>query len=312
MNPGLHSELPLLAPMLYVPANRPDLPELIAGTRNLGVCCLAICLEDSVRPDDRPAAAETLCRVLQSTSTLPRPVFVRPASATALEWLLEQDGIERIAGFIHPKATVDTIHHWLELTRNLFTILPILESAEAIDPWGRRDLAQACAAHRSLIPCARIGANDLFSLLGGLRRPKGRTIYETPVGTVIDGLIEAFSSQGVRLCGPVFDRLEDPETFEAEIEADIERGLFAKTSLNPRQVEQIWRCYEPKQEEVEEAVRILQPESPAVFGLNGAMLEPACHSEWAKRLLERRRIYFQDDLLSLLSLIHISEPTRPY
>jgi citrate lyase beta subunit len=296
MNPRLPSELSLLAPMLYVPANRPDLPEVIAGSRNLGVCCLAICLEDSVRPDDRPAAAEALCRALQSIPSLPRPVFARPASAAALAWLLEQDGIERLAGFILPKATVDTIHLWLELTRNLFTILPILESPAAIDPWGRRDLAQACAAHRSLIPCARIGANDLFALLGGLRRPKGRIIYETPVGTVIDGLIEAFSAQDIRLCGPVFDRLDDHATFELEISADIDRGLFAKTSLNPRQVEQVWRCYEPKKEEIEEAERILQSDSPAVFGLNGAMVEPACHSEWARRLLERWRIFSDSDL----------------
>jgi citrate lyase beta subunit len=223
-------------------------------------------------------------------------VFARPASAAALEWLLEQDGVERLAGFILPKATVNIIHLWLDLTRNLFTILPILESREAIDPWGRRDLAQACAAHRSLIPCARIGANDLFSLLGGLRRPKARTIYETPVGTVIDGLIEAFSAQDVRLCGPVFDRLDDLTTFESEINADIERGLFAKTSLNPRQADQVWRCYEPKKEEIEEAERILQSDSPAVFGLNGAMVEPACHSEWARRLLERWRIFSDSDL----------------
>jgi citrate lyase beta subunit len=285
--------------MLYVPANRPDLTDVIAGSRNLGVCCLAICLEDSVRPGDRLAAAGALCRALQTTSLLPRPVFARPANAAALEWLLDQDGVERLAGFILPKATVDSIHHWLELTKNLFTILPILESSEAIDPWGRRDLAQACAAHRSLIPCARIGANDLFALLGGLRRPKARTIYETPVGTVIDSLIEAFSAQDIRLCGPVFDRLDDHSTFESEVKADIERGLFAKTSLNPRQVETVWNCYEPNQEEIEEAVRILQPESPAVFGLNGAMLEPACHSEWARRLLERQRIYFHRDLSSL-------------
>ena len=299
MNPSLHSELPLLAPMLYVPANRRDLSEVISGSRNLGVCCLAICLEDSVRANDRPAAAAALCRALQTTPSLPRPVFARPASAAALEWLLDQDGIERLTGFILPKATVDSIHVWLELTRNLFTILPILESSEALDPWGRRDLAQACAAHRSVIPCARIGANDLFALLGGLRRPKGRIIYDTPVGTVIDGLIEAFSMQDIRLCGPVFDRLEDHATFDLEIKADIERGLFAKTSLNPRQVDRIWRCYEPDPEEIDEADRILQPECPAVFGYNGTMLEPACHSRWASRLLERRQIYFHDEIRSL-------------
>jgi citrate lyase beta subunit len=119
--------------------------------------------------------------------------------------------------------------------------------------------------------------------------------------------MEAFSIQEVRLCGPVFDRLDDHATFESEIKADIERGLFAKTALNPRQVEQVWRCYEPDREEIEEAERILQSDSPAVFGLNGAMLEPACHSAWARILLERRRIYFGDELLTLAYGRHIED-----
>lgn len=283
-----NADLQAWAPLLYVPADRPGLREIISGERALGVCCLAVCLEDAVRHADRPAAAAELCRALRETTCLPRPVFVRPADLEMLERLLDQPGIERVAGFVLPKARVASIHTWVELSGGLFSILPIMEGREALDPMGRRDLALACAAHRQVIPAARIGANDLFSLLGGLRRPIDRTIYETPVGSVIDGLIEAFCAQEVSLCGPVFDRLDDLSTFAREIEEDVSRGLFAKTAITPAQVQQIWAGYRPSDQEVVEAKRILEVDAPAVFAVNGAMLEPACHSDWAERLLARR------------------------
>lgn len=293
----IHDDLPIWAPLLYVPADRVGLADLLVGNRPLGVCCIAICLEDAVRPADRAAAADLMCRALREVASLPRPVFVRPATVEALDWLLEQPGIERIDGFILPKATVASIHLWIERSRSLFRLLPIMESREALDPMGRRDLALACAAHRSLIPAARIGANDLFSLLGGLRRPAGKTVYETPVGSVINGLIEAFCPQDVRLCGSVFDRIDDLETLVREVEDDVSRGLFAKTAVTPAQARLIWDGYRPSDREVGEARKILHPDAPAVFGHSGCMIEPACHSEWAKRLLQRERIFAMEPSL---------------
>lgn len=281
----------MLAPMLYVPADRADLAAVLGGQRDLGVCCIAVCLEDAVRPDNRKNAALALCRTLEQLDVHPRQIFVRPADSDALDWLVESLPVDKIAGFILPKATVAAIHLWTEKTYGLHTILPILETRDALDPVGRRELAQACAAHPPVIPGARIGANDLFSLLGGLRRPLGRTIYETPVGRVIDGLLEAFSAQSVRLCAPVCDRFGDMETLQREVVEDIHRGLFAKTAIHPRQVHAIWRSYLPDPAEVEEAQQILQPDAPAVFGLNGDMLEPACHGEWARRLLQRDALH---------------------
>jgi citrate lyase beta subunit len=281
----------MLAPMLYVPADRPDLAEVLSGQRDLGVCGIAVCLEDAVRQDNRKKAAISLCETLEKLAHSPRQIFVRPADNEAFDWLLESLPVDKIAGFILPKATVHTIHLWTEKSYGLHTILPILETREALDPVGRRELAQACAAHPPVIPGARIGANDLFSLLGGLRRPAGRTIYETPVGRVIDGLLEAFSAQGVRLCAPVCDRIGDMETLQREVVEDIHRGLFAKTAVHPRQVHAIWHSYLPHPAEIEEAQLILQPDAPAVFGLNGDMLEPACHGEWARRLLQRDALH---------------------
>jgi len=300
------SDLPMLAPMLYAPADRSDLAAVLGGCRDFGICSIAVCLEDAVRPENRQAAAEALCHTLASLESVPSPVFVRPADVTALEWLIEHLPPQHVSGYILPKATVAKIHLWVERSAGLCPLLPILESREALDPVGRRELAQACAAHPPLIPGARIGVNDLFSLLGGLRRPAGRTVYETPVGRVIDELVEAFSVHSVRLCGPVFDRIQDLETLAREVSEDIYRGLYAKTAVTPAQARKIWEGYRPVASELEEARYILSPEAPAVIALHGGMLERACHTSWAQRLVQREGLHTTAEALAIRKVAHRS------
>jgi citrate lyase beta subunit len=295
-------ELPWFAPLLYVPGNRPGLASILRGEKALGVCSLAVCLEDAVHPEDRLGAAKMLCRVLQECARPVCPVLVRPCGIDSLEWLLEHLPLEKVHGFLLPKATVAKIHLWVERSGGMQAFLPILESREALDPIGRRELAQACAAHRPLIPAVRIGANDLFALLGGLRRPRGRTIYETPLRHVVDALVEAFSAHEIKLCGSVFDRTDDLATLAREVAEDVERGLFAKTAIHPSQLPVIWDGYAPGETEIVEARQLLLAGSPAVFGMHGAMLETACHSEWARRLLARSELHAIASRTAALSL----------
>ncbi len=281
-----------IAPLLYLPANRPELGAIMRGEKAVGVCALAICLEDAVRPGDRIAAARNLAAELAlMPSRPPRPIFIRPADLEMLNRLLDSIPLHTVAGFILPKATSNSISEWSASLGGQLPLLPILESRQTLDPAGRRDLSQACAQHRANIPRVRIGANDLLSLLGGLRRPPGHTIYETPVGRIIDALIECFSLVGIPLCGSVFDRLDDLATLGRECIADQHRGLFAKTAVNPEQVKLIWQSSAPTSAEIEEATRILQPDCPAVFSLHGAMHEPACHAAWARQVIRRASIH---------------------
>jgi citrate lyase beta subunit len=286
-----------LAPLLYVPADRPGLEAMLSGGKDLGVCSLAVCLEDAVRSEHRREAATALAHLLhQVEQPAPRAIFVRPADADLLSLLLDTGALRHVQGVLVPKATPARISQWANLTRSSLPLLPILETREALDPMGRRELAAACDDHRAVIPFVRVGANDLFALLGGLRRPRGRTVYETPVGRVVDELLEIFISHGFSLSGCVFDRLNDPATLARECEEDALRGIFRKTALNPRQVADIWQTYLPAASEVEEAQHILHPDAPAVFGMNGSMHEAAVHGEWARRLLERDAIHRAADL----------------
>ncbi len=285
------------APLLYMPADRPDLEAVVSGEKFPRVRAVAVCLEDAVRASERARLAAGLGSVLARLghgATLPEGrthVFLRPADEEILAILLDLPGIESIDGFILPKATPRRIEDWARLTDRRFALLPILEAREALNPWGRHELAEACLIHRELIPRVRIGANDLFALLGGLRRPRGRTIYETPVGRVIDELLEVFAPRGFALCGPVFDRIDDLATLARECVDDVQRGLFAKTALTPRQVEVIAESYHPSVEETQEAMQILHPDAPAVFRLGGAMQEPACHRAWAENVLRRAQAF---------------------
>ncbi|RYD77508.1 MAG: ATP-binding protein [Verrucomicrobiaceae bacterium] len=276
------------APLLYIPANRPGLEQFLFERRDDAVRNIAICLEDAVRPDERYAAAQRLADWLPRLASPHNfHCYVRPADEALLATILDLPGAEHLSGFIIPKTTPEKLAAWALRSSQRFPLLPILETRDALDPDGRRELAAACADFRRLIPRVRIGANDLLSLLGGLRRPRGRTIYETPLGRVVDSLIEVFSGIGLPLAGSVFDRLDDLETLARECRDDVDRGLFAKTALNPRQVAFILETYRPDASEVDEARRILHAESPAVFALNGSMHEPACHTAWAQRLLRR-------------------------
>jgi citrate lyase beta subunit len=254
---------------------------------------VAICLEDAVRPDQRLAAVASLSQWLHRLSEPTQGLggrpgcYLRPADEDILVRLLDIPGIEFVDGFIIPKATPDKIAAWAARTARKVPLLPILENRDALDPEGRRELAAACADFRDIIPRVRIGANDLFALLGGLRRARAKTIYETPLGRVVDALIEVFSGVGLPLSGCVFDRLDDLETLARECRDDVNRGLFSKTAVNPLQVAVILETYSPDPAEVEEATKILASDAPAVFALHGSMHEPACHGAWARNLLRR-------------------------
>jgi citrate lyase beta subunit len=276
------------SPLLYIPANRPGLEQFLFGPKAAGISNIAICLEDAVRAGDRAAAAESVaCWLHRLCDHGQAACFLRPADEEMLARLLDVPGIASVSGFILPKATPEKLQSWAQRSARRFPLLPILETRDTLDAEGRREMAAACADYRDLIPRVRIGANDLFALLGGLRRPRGKTIYETPLGRVVDELIEVFSGVGLPLSGSVFDRLDDLETLARECRDDVTRGLFSKTALNPLQVAVISESYHPDPSEIEEAVRILDLASPAVFALNGSMLETSCHAAWARDLLRR-------------------------
>jgi len=195
-------------------------------------------------------------------------------------------GVERLDGFVLPKVTRTVLPEYLQLLRGRdHLIMPTLETREVFDEREMIALRKIFErdAVRERILSLRIGGNDLLSLLG-MRRPRGRTLYQTPLGLVISRLVTTFKPSGFNLSAPVFEYLDDVETLVREVHEDLAHGLIGKTAVHPDQVPVIEACYRIQASDLEMANQILREDASAVFRMHGSMCEPATHQNWAHRL----------------------------
>lgn len=286
---------PQLGASLYVPATHPDLRAIAAGDKLADIRSLIFCTEDAVTDAELPQALKNLQAALHHLQ--PRPGyfrFVRTRNPTVLAHLASLPGIEAVDGFVLPKATADNIAHYISQMPNSgkHWIMPTLETREVFRDVEMQHLVRLMdtAPWRDRVLSLRIGGNDLLSLLH-MRRPRGRTIYETPVGHVIARLATTFIPYGFSLSAPVFEYFDDSETLGREIETDLNHGLVGKTAIHPGQVSFIENHYRVDQQDLEAALRILNHDAPGVFKLHQSMCEPATHRPWARSILNAARCF---------------------
>lgn len=282
-----------LGASLYVPATRSDL--LDVGSGKFGQASIIYCTEDAVREQDVPLALGNLRRVLPQLPAEGPLRFIRVRHPAILNELLDAD-LHAITGFVLPKVHSGNIGEYLQPLERAgqphLRVMPTLETAEALSEGHMthlRDLIE-WAGWQERILALRIGGNDLLNVLG-VRRAKGRTLYEGPLERVISMLVSVFKPAGLALSSPVYEVFSDLETLARELRQDLDYGLIGKTIIHPTQLATVLAEYQVSSEEVEEAKAILAPDAPAVFALHGRMCEPATHSRWAKEILIRAELY---------------------
>jgi len=282
-----------LGATLYMPCTRDDAVERLFGAERVpGLRSAVLCLEDSIRDSDVPVAMGHLASALRRLSARAGGpadplVFVRPRNVSMLEHILHMPGIDRVHGFVIPKAHADNMPAYLTLPlHDRHRLMPTLETRETLDPHELRRLRDQLLGVHDRILALRIGGNDLLAAMG-LRRVAGRTAYEGPLGPIIAGLVATFAPWGFAVSAPVFERFGDGGLLREEVAHDIEHGLLTKSAIHPDQVAVIQAAYAVPAHQAEEARLILAPEGPAVFSHGGAMCEPATHRAWAERLLAR-------------------------
>ena len=281
-----------LGATLYVPATRTDLFDIVTGRRHPSLRSAVICLEDSIRPADVPMALTNLAAQLERlTEEGPSlPVFIRPRDERMLAHILGFRGIEAVRGFVIPKATADSLPHYLRaLTSDTQLLMPTLETREAFDQAELARIREQLLAIQERVLCIRIGGNDLLHNIGA-RRSAVRTAYDGPLGGTIAGLVTAFAPYGFSLSAPVFEHFDSPDVLRDEVEQDIEHGLLTKTAIHPAQIDAIQAAYQVQATELAEAREILSNDR-GVFALNGSMCEPATHRRWAESVVKRAAIY---------------------
>lgn len=298
-----------LGATLYMPATRADLLTVVRGEKIPSLRSLVICLEDAVSDSDIAFALDNLqCLLLELSSGQPRYkdaplVFVRPRNLAMATQLVDWPLMSLVDGFVLPKFTLHDLPIWQHLIASTqLWVMPTLETKEVFDAGAMTELAAALLKEDlgSRVLALRIGGNDLLSCLG-LRRSQKQTIYQSPLGYVIGMLSGVMSASGFALTAPVFERLDNPELLQTELECDIEHGLVGKTAIHPSQIAIIHQAFQVNADDYKAARMILNQSAPAVFQHNGAMCEPATHVRWAKRILERAHWYgvVDQDLLKV-------------
>lgn len=279
---------------LYMPAHRFDLTAIANGEKLPALRSMIFCTEDAVACHEIDSSLRHLGLCLQGFEDTPeRFRFIRARNPEILARLLDLPGIEKIDGFVLPKFTEKVFHAYFDqLQGTAFKVMPTLETHEVFD------YAAMCALRDGLLQDAvlpsvlmlRIGGNDLLNLLG-IRRPKGLTLYETPLGNVISQLVTVFKPFGFSLSAPVFEYLNDDKTLQKEIRQDLAYGLTGKTAIHPTQIPLIEAAYAIDEEDYQMAQSLTAEEAEAVFRMHDAMCEVATHQRWAVDLISRGRCY---------------------
>ncbi len=287
-----------LGATLYTPCTHPNLNRVMQ--QGLGARSMVFCTEDSVNPEELPIALDRLAgslRSLQPNQHFLR--FIRPRNPDVLDQILMFSGIEKIDGFVLPKADLDTIPKYREVLKKHqsdHALMPTLESIQVLDPALLPKIRHELDQLKANIVCLRIGGNDLMNLMG-LKRLPGLCAYDTPLRMVIEQLLLTFRPHGYEISAPVFDFIDDRTTLSQEVVRDISYGMYAKTAIHPNQLAIIEEQYTRyTQLHIEQAQAVADVNAKAVFKYNGQMMERTCHAKWAERTLALAENFHQHEL----------------
>jgi citrate lyase beta subunit len=283
-----------LGASLYVPANHNDLAEIANGDLIPQARSLIFCTEDAIADRELSYSLFNLSVVLANMRVdVAADRFVRVRNTEVLERVLAMPGADKLTGFVLPKITRHNFDNYYRLLRHTeHVLMPTLETAEAFDDLEMQGLRTVLEAPgvRHRILALRIGGNDLLALLG-LRRPRGMTLYRTPLGPVISRLVTTFRPYGFMLTAPVFEYLDLPALLDQEVIEDLAHGMIGKTAIHPTQIAPIEQHFKVSPQDLAVARAILDQSAPAVFRMNDAMCEVATHRAWAERTVEQSRLF---------------------
>jgi len=281
-----------LGASIYVPSNRNDLISIVKGLK-FKARSIIFCTEDSILDSEVSQGIYNIGEMLPHINPLDKTLFfIRVRNLNVLKEVLTLPYIHRVTGFVIPKVTHDNFSEYMDLLpeNHKFMIMPTLETKEVFSFNKMEELVNVFEPYKKSILTIRIGGNDLMNIIG-IRRPKSRTLYETPIGNVISNLISIFKPAGYNLTSPVYEFLYDNEILLKEISQDISSGLFGKTAIHPEQIPVIESFYRVSPEDLEMALAILDKNAKAVFNMHGTMCEIATHYNWAEEIYERAKYY---------------------
>ncbi len=282
-----------LGATLYMPVIHQKIEDFLFGRAHAPASSIVLCLEDALSDYDVQRGVETVRSLCHAEPfSCGAKVYIRPRSLDMACMLTGLRGIHKFDGFVAPKLMPENAADWLDVAHGPgLSIMPTLESPMYFDPSQVAAVRDILTAHdRGQISAIRLGGNDLLGALA-LRRQRGVTSWEGPLGWVLSMMSSMFMSSGYPVAAPVFDIIDDMETLKREVERDVATGFVSKTAIHPSQVRVIEDAFRVPQHDLEQARATIDSSAKAVFQIGGVMCEPSTHRAWAERTLARDRVF---------------------
>lgn len=220
-----------LGATLYVPADRVDLPAVVARRVSDGVRSMVLDLEDAVGDQGVRAAQQNTVDALNKLSrrgtARAAQLFVRVRTPDGVRLICDglTEGADALSGFVFPKFTAREGDSYLRavteagarLGRKLYC-MPVLETGEVIHRPARdielTALRALFDAYRDIVLAVRVGATDLCGMYG-IRRDRDLTIYDVHVvASAIADIVNYFGradGTGLIITAPVWEYFADHE-----------------------------------------------------------------------------------------------------
>ena len=177
-----------LGASLYVPTTHNEMVAIGNSEKYPNLRSVIYCTEDAVSESELESALQKLEEALPHLSTnKTMKRFIRVRNPEVMAHVVKMRGIGQIQGFVLPKVTNQNVHQYFNLIKGTdFVAMVTLETRECFDGGEMSKLRNTMIeqGYDKQTLALRIGGNDLLNVIG-MRRVRGKTIYQTPVGQVI-------------------------------------------------------------------------------------------------------------------------------
>ncbi|WP_324739906.1 CoA ester lyase [Tsuneonella sp. CC-YZS046] len=262
--------------LLFLPASN---PRAIAKSRSLECDMVMLDLEDAV-PDERKQDARAGAIEAAAEGGFGNRLLALRINTAETSWHGEDIAVARAIAadyLILPKVELPgQVADVAAATGK--PVIAMIESPAGV--FAAREIAG-----ESGTAALFVGTNDLRRELG-IPSGAGRSTISTALQTVV----LAARAAGKAVFDGVYNKLDDPEGFEAECREGQALGFDGKTLIHPSQVEIANRVFGPDEEALAAARRLVEAATGGAERFEGEMIE-AMHVEAAKALLERARHY---------------------
>lgn len=284
----------LLRSLMFVPGHNERLLKSAAKSR---ADVLLLDIEDSVQPKvNKWLARYTIEKFVLKRLLGDHLIFPRVNDRESGELLKDiyQLTIEGIDGFMYPKSRdgkdvyffdklLETIEYEKGIARGTFKIIPLIETAAAV-----LNAQEICRVSRRVIAIA-FGCEDFIADLGGIHDPEGQSLFAPRAMIAM-----AARANGIIPIDTVHVHVHDLEDLERNLIVAKNLGFGGMLVLHPKEIPLVHQYFSPSQEEVDEAIEMLQldveaqREGKGVAIIHGRFIGPPM-VRTAKRILELHR-----------------------